>query len=105
MIHLVCRLDILLLDFFNSFHIDDQNCFMHETNFLVEFSEAKFLFPSPKQKDFDLEICNDIMWISKQVIDQMAWNATIAMNELTEALISIKMSEDIDGWASIGPNI
>ena len=32
--------------------------------------------------------------ISRQVIDQMAWNATIEMKELTEAWISIKMSEN-----------
>ena len=37
-------------------------------------------------------ICN-FMRISRQVIDQMAWNATIAMKELTEAWISIIMSD------------
>ena len=33
-------------------------------------------------------ICN-IMRISKQVIDQTAWNATLAMKELTEARTDI----------------
>ena len=52
--------------------------------------ELRFnLFQSRNKKDFDLVICNNILRISRQVIDQMAWNATIAMKDSTEAWIDI----------------
>ena len=42
-------------------------------------------------------VISKIKFISGQVIDQMAWNATIAMKELTVAWIYINMSVDRDG--------
>ena len=42
-------------------------------------------------------VISKIKFISRQVIDQMAWNAKIAMKKLTVAWISITMSVDRDG--------
>ena len=55
----------------------------------LSFLKPSFFPQARNKKDFDLVICNNIMKISRQVIDQMAWNATIAMKDSTEAWIDI----------------